>query len=114
MGTNLYVGNVSFNTMEDDLNKLFAECGNVVRCNLIADKYTGRSRGFAFVEMATDAEAQAAIEKLNGKELDGRALRINEARPREERPAGGGGGGRRSGGGYDDRRGGGGEGRREW
>lgn len=107
MGTNLYVGNVSFNTMENDLNELFAQCGTVARCNLIADKYTGRSRGFAFVEMSSDAEAQAAIDKLNGHELDGRALRINEARPREDRPP------RRDDqrGGYDDRRGGGG---RDW
>ncbi len=111
MGTNLYVGNISFNTMENDLNELFAQCGTVARCNLIADKYTGRSRGFAFVEMSTEEEAQAAIEKLNGKELDGRALRINEARPREDRPPAG----RRPprGGGYDDRRGGGGGGR-DW
>ncbi len=109
MGTNLYVGNVSFNTMENDIQELFSQCGTVTRCNLIADKYTGRSRGFAFVEMSTDAEAQAAIEQLNGKELDGRALRINEARPREERPP------RRDDrrGGYDDRRGGGGGGR-DW
>ena len=86
MATNLYVGNISFNTMESDLQELFSQAGNVVRCNLITDRYTGRSRGFAFVEMSTEEEAQAAIQKFNGHELDGRALKVNEARPRGDRP----------------------------
>jgi len=98
MGTRLYVGNLSFNTMEDDLNRLFATCGTVTSCNLITDKFTGKSRGFGFVEMASQAEATKAIAELNGKDCDGRALTVNEARPREERSGGGGyggGGGRR-------------------
>jgi len=84
--------------MEGDIMELFKTVGNVVSCNLITDKFTSKSRGFAFVEMGSDAEAQKAITELNGKELDGRALTVNEARPREER-SGGGGGGRGFGGG---------------
>lgn len=101
----LYVGNLSFNTQDDQLASLFAEFGEVVSCRVVTDRETGRSRGFAFVEMADAAAGQAAIDGLNDKELDGRMLRINEARPREERPArsgggyGGGGGGYRGGGG---------------
>jgi cold-inducible RNA-binding protein len=100
MGTKLYVGNLSFDTSENDLQSLFAPCGTVVSCNLITDKFTSKSRGFAFVEMGSQAEANKAIAELNGKDCDGRALTVNEARPREERSGGGGyggggGGGRR-------------------
>jgi len=117
MGNKLYVGNLSFNTTEIAIQDMFSQCGSVSEVMLMQDKFTGRSRGFAFVTMASDAEAQAAVESLHGKDLDGRALTVNEARPREDRPAGGGGGG---GGGRfdgprrdsrDDRRGGGGGGR---
>ena len=99
MGTKLYVGNLSFEATEGDVLDLFSKAGNVVSCNLIVDKFTNKSRGFAFVEMGTQEEANAAIAQFNGKELDGRALTVNEARPREERPrgdfgGGGGGGGR--------------------
>jgi len=79
--------------MEGDIMELFKSAGNVVSCNLITDKFTSKSRGFAFVEMGSEAEAQKAITELNGKELDGRALTVNEARPREERSGGGGRGG---------------------
>jgi RNA recognition motif-containing protein len=112
MATKLYVGNLSFDTMEGDIMELFKSAGNVVSCNLITDKFTNKSRGFAFVEMGSDAEAQKAITELNGKELDGRALTVNEARPREERPrrdfggGGGGGGGPRGGGDRGGKRGG--------
>jgi len=85
MGTNLYVGNVSYNTPEAEVHELFSQVGNVVRCNLITDKYTGRSRGFAFVEMASQEDAEKAINELNGRDLDGRPLVVNEARPREDR-----------------------------
>jgi len=93
MATKLYVGNLSFNTSEDDLRRTFEPFGSVVSCSLIMDKMTGRSRGFGFVEMASAAEATKAIGELNGKEVDGRALTVNEARPREDRPSGGFGGG---------------------
>ena len=96
MGTKLFVGNLSFNTTEVDLQDLFAGAGNVKEAILMQDKFTGKSRGFAFVTMETDAEAEAATEKFNGYSLDGRALTVNEARPRTE---GGGGGGRNFGGG---------------
>jgi len=86
MGTRLYVGNLSFNTMEADVRAMFAKCGTVANCDLITDKFTGKSRGFAFVEMATQAEADKAVSEVNGKELDGRVLTVNEARPREDRP----------------------------
>jgi hypothetical protein len=86
MGTKLYVGNLSFSTMESDLQTLFRQAGNVVSCSLITDKFTGKSRGFAFVEMGSEAEAQKAIAELNGKDVDGRPLTVNEAKPREERP----------------------------
>lgn len=86
MGTRLYVGNLSFNTMEDDVRALFAKCGTVANCDLIADKFTGKSRGFAFVEMGAQEEADKAVAELNGKEFDGRVLTVNEAKPREERP----------------------------
>ena len=93
MATKLFVGNLSFNTTEGDILDLFKQAGNVTSCELIMDKFTGKSRGFAFVQMGTQEEATKAIADLNGKELDGRALTVNEAKPREDRPRGGGGGG---------------------
>src|SRR5437879_3824513 len=93
MGTKLYVGNLSFNTTETDLQDLFAQAGAVQDVMLMQDKFTGKSRGFAFVTMATEQEAQNAITQFNGKTVEGRALTVNEARPREARPPGGGGGG---------------------
>jgi RNA recognition motif-containing protein len=93
MSAKLFVGNLSFNITENDLQDAFAAHGTVVEANLMMDRATGRPRGFAFVTMSTPEEAQKAIEALNGKELAGRALTVNIARPREERPAGGGGGG---------------------
>src|SRR5690349_15074753 len=95
MSNKLFVGNLSFNTTENDLQDAFAAHGNVVETNLMMDKMSGRPRGFAFVTMSTAEEAQKAISALNGAELDGRALTVNVARPREERPGGGGGGGGR-------------------
>jgi len=93
MATKLFVGNLSFNTTEGDILDLFKQAGNVSSCELIMDKFTGKSRGFAFVQMGTQEEATKAIAELNGKEIDGRALTVNEARPREERPRGDFGGG---------------------
>lgn len=108
MNNKLFVGNLSFNTTENDLQDAFAAHGSVVEVNLMMDRVSGRPRGFGFVTMSTPDEAQKAIDALHGKQLDGRALTVNIARPREERaPGGGGGGGRR------DFRGGGGGGRRE-
>jgi len=111
MNTKLYVGNLSFDTTENDLQDLFSQHGPVSEVNLITDRMSGRSRGFAFVTMGTPEAAQAAITALSGKDIQGRALTVNEARPREEHGGGGGGGGggRRSGGG-----GGGGGGRRQF
>ena len=106
MSTKLYVGNLSFETTENDLADLFAQAGSVTSTDIIQDKFTGKSRGFAFVEMSSSDEANKAIELFNGKELGGRALTVNIARPREDRPrggGGGGGGGRREGGGRRDR-----------
>jgi cold-inducible RNA-binding protein len=97
MSTKLFVGNLSFDTTENDLQDAFAAHGTVVEANLMMDRSTGRPRGFGFVTMSTPEEAQKAIEALNGKQLGGRALTVNVARPREERPGGGGGGGRRGG-----------------
>jgi len=91
MSNKLFVGNLSFNTTENDLNDAFAPHGTVTETNLMMDRTTGRSRGFAFVTMSTPEEAQKAIEALNGKSIDGRALTVNVAKPREERPGGGGG-----------------------
>ena len=85
MATNLYVGNVSFDATEGDILGLFEKCGTVVKCNLILDKFTNRPRGFAFVEMSTQEEANKAIEELNDKEFLGRSLKVNEAKPREDR-----------------------------
>jgi len=92
----LFVGNLSFNTTENDLQDAFAAHGTVLEANLMTDRMSGRPRGFGFVTMSTPEEAQAAIDALNGKEIDGRALTVNVAKPREERSGGGfGGGGRR-------------------
>ncbi|MBU4198294.1 MAG: RNA-binding protein [Verrucomicrobia bacterium] len=91
MGNKLYVGNLSFETTEGDVKELFAPCGSVMSCNLIMDKFTNKSRGFAFVEMSSQDEANKAIAELNGKDCNGRALTVNEAKPREERSGGGGG-----------------------
>lgn len=107
MGKRLYVGNISYSTTEADLRDLFGQSGNVVEVKVVMDRETGRPRGFAFVEMSSDAEAQEAIAQLNGRDLDGRTLRINEA---QERSGGGGGGG----GGYRGGGGGGGGGRGRW
>jgi len=110
MATKLYVGNLPFNTTENELQELFSQAGAVQEVMLMQDKFTGKSRGFAFVTMSSDADAQKAIAEINGKTVDGRALTVNEARPREPRPPGGGGGGyggdrRRDGGGGGQRRG---------
>ena len=86
MATKLYVGNLSPNTTEAQIPDLFKQSGNVVSCVLIKDKVTGNSKGFAFVEMGSEAEAAKAAADRNGKELDGRPLKVNEAKPREERP----------------------------
>ena len=94
---NLFVGNMNFQTTEGDLRALFEPFGEIVRIQVMTDRDTGRSRGFGFVEMADDEAAAQAIAALNGKEMDGRALNVNEARPKPERSSGGGGG--RSGGG---------------
>ena len=92
MAAKLYVGNLSFNTTEQDLEDMCGEFGTVQSVKVIEDRETGRSRGFAFVEMSSNEEAQSAIAGLNGKEIDGRALTVNEAKPQEERGGGGGGG----------------------
>lgn len=93
---NLFVGNMSFQTTEGDLRALFEAFGEVTRVHVVTDRDTGRARGFAFVEMTNDEQAASAIAALNGKEVDGRALNVNEARPKPERGAGGGGRGRGS------------------
>ena len=95
MSNKLFVGNLSFNVTENDLQDAFAAHGTVVETNLMMDRTTGRPRGFGFVTMSTPEEAQKAIDGLNGKALDGRNLTVNVARPREERSGGGGGGGGR-------------------
>jgi len=97
MGSKLYVGNLSYNTTSSDLEQLCSANGTVQSAEIIEDRETGRSKGFGFVQMGSDEEAQAVIAALNGKELDGRALTVNEAKPREERRGGGGGGGGRGG-----------------
>jgi RNA recognition motif-containing protein len=109
MGTKLYVGNLSFRTTAEELRDAFASVGSVESASVIEDRDTGRSRGFAFVEMATPEEAAAAIEQFNGKDFGGRNLTVNEAKPREDRGGRGGGGGRGGyggGGGRDRDRGG--------
>src|SRR5262245_14422557 len=90
MSNKLFVGNLSFNTTENDLQDAFAAHGTVLEANLMVDRMTGRARGFGFVTMSTPEEAQKAIEAMNGKDVDGRALTVNIARPREERSGGGG------------------------
>ena len=97
MNNKLYVGNLSFNTTENDLQDAFSAHGTVTETNLMVDRMTNRPRGFGFVTMSSESEAQAAIEAMHGRELDGRALTVNIAKPREERSGGGGGGGRRFG-----------------
>ena len=92
MNAKLFVGNLSFNTTENDLQDAFSAHGLVTETNLMMDRATGRPRGFAFITMGTADEAQKAIDALNGSQLDGRSLTVNEARPREARPSGGGGG----------------------
>ena len=103
--TNIYVGNLSFRATEDDVRNAFAAHGDVSSVNIIMDRETGRSRGFAFVEMANADEASSAIDAINGQEIAGRGVTVNEARPRTDRPRGGGGGGG-GGGRYGDDRGG--------
>lgn len=103
MSVKLYVGNLPFGTTDQDLESLFSESGPVASTNIITDRDTGRSRGFAFVEMESREAAEAAIQRLNGYELEGRALVVNEARPREDRGGGGGGRGGFGGGGGRDR-----------
>lgn len=110
MGKKLYVGNLGYGVSSSDLEQLFAAFGAVRSAQVIADRDSGRSKGFGFVEMSSDEEAQAAIQGLNGKEHDGRPLTVNEAKPREERSGGGGGRGGR--GGYGGGGGGGGRGGR--
>jgi cold-inducible RNA-binding protein len=88
---NIFVGNLSFGTTEDTLRSMFDSYGAVQRVNIVTDRDTGQARGFAFVEMSVDAEGNAAINGLNGRDLDGRALNVNEARPKPERSSGGGG-----------------------
>ena len=102
MGKKLYVGNLSYSVTNETLNQLFAEFGTVESAEVITDKYSGRSKGFGFVEMSSDEEASKAIEAVNGKDVDGRNLTVNEARPKTRREGGGGGGG------YGGNRGGGG------
>jgi len=108
MGRKLYVGNLPYSSDQQSLEATFSECGTVDSVNVITDRDTGQSKGFAFVEMSSDSEAQKAIQELNGKSLDGREIKVNEAKPRENR-GGGGGGGR---GGYGG--GGGGGGGNRW
>ncbi len=110
--TNIFVGNLSYQTTQDELHAAFAQYGNVERVNIVTDRDTGQPRGFAFVEMSDSGAAQNAISQLNGAEMNGRALNVNEARPK---PAGGGGGGygNRGGGGGGNRSGGGGR-RQRW
>ena len=110
MAKKLYVGNLAFQTTSQDLQELFAQAGTVESASIIEDRDTGRSKGFAFVEMSTEAEAASAIDQFNGKEVAGRMLKVNEAKPRENRS--GGGGGRNFGGGNRGGFGGGSHGRR--
>src|SRR5580704_3252669 len=113
MSAKLFVGNLTFTATENDLQDYFAQAGVVVSVNIMQDRMTGRSRGFAFIEMSTKEDAEKAIQMFHSKDFQGRPLTVNEARPREERPPGGGGGGGYrggGGGGGGDRRGGGGGG----
>jgi RNA recognition motif-containing protein len=109
VGNKLYVGNLAYSVRDDSLHQAFSQFGHVASAKVMMDRETGRSKGFGFVEMGSDAEAQAAINGMNGQPLEGRAIVVNEARPREDRPGGfGGGGGRSGGGGYGGGGGGGG------
>jgi RNA recognition motif-containing protein len=110
MTMKLYVGNLAFSTSSQDLQELFGQAGTVESASVVEDRDTGRSRGFGFVEMSSKEEGEAAISQFNGKEVNGRALNVNEAKPRENRGGGGRGGfgGNRGGGGYGGNRGGGG------
>jgi RNA recognition motif-containing protein len=108
MPAKLFVGNLTFTATENDLQDHFAQAGVVVSVNIMQDRMTGRSRGFAFIEMGSKEDAEKAIQMFHAKDFQGRPLTVNEARPREDRPPGGGGGGYRGGGG-GDRRGGGGD-----
>ena len=92
MATKLFVGNLPFNTTPEELENVFGQSGSVTSVNIITDKFTGRSRGFGFVEMGTEEEAQAAVESLHGHEMQGRPLTVNEAKPQQPRSGGGGGG----------------------
>jgi RNA recognition motif-containing protein len=112
MGKKLYVGNLSYEVDSSALEQMFTPHGTVTSAQIITDRETGRSKGFGFVEMGSDQEAQAASNALNGKDNGGRALTVNEAKPRENRPSSGGGGGYGGGGGGGNRSGGGGGGRR--
>jgi RNA recognition motif-containing protein len=109
MATRLFVGNLTYNSTENDLQDYFSQAGTVVSVDIMQDRATGRSRGFAFVEMSSQAEADKAVQMFHQKDFQGRTLTVNEARPREERAGGGGGGGREArggggGGGYRGRR----------
>ena len=108
MATKLFVGNLAYSSTENDLQDHFSQAGTVISVNIMQDRATGRSRGFAFIEMGSQAEADKAVEMFHQKDFQGRALTVNEARPREDRPPGGGGGGGYGGG--RERRGGGGGG----
>lgn len=110
MAKRIYVGGLPYSTNEGELENLFAAFGTVNETSIISDRYTGQPKGFGFVEMENDGEAESAINSLNGSQLGGRTLTVNEAKPREARPAGGGGGGFRSGGGGGGGRSGGGYG----
>lgn len=111
MATKLFVGNLSFDTTENELLEMFKQAGQVVSCEIVMDRFSGRSRGFGFVQMASQEDANKAVAEYNGRDMGGRALTVNEARPREERPRGGFGGGG-GGGGFGG--GGGGGGRRDF
>jgi cold-inducible RNA-binding protein len=110
--TNIFVGNLSYQTTESELEAAFAAYGTVERVSLVRDRDSGQPRGFAFVEMTNANEAASAINEMNGREMNGRALNVNQARPREERSGGGGGG--RGAGGFSRNRGGGGGGGQRW
>jgi RNA recognition motif-containing protein len=114
MGSKIYVGGLPYSATDQQLHELFAPHGTVQSARVITDKYTGQSRGFGFVEMSSGEEAQKAIAALNGTQLDGRTLTVNEARPQESRPGGGGGGGGFGGGGGRGGGGGGGGKRSRW
>ncbi len=111
MNNKLYVGNLPYSTTDASLSEMFAQCGTVTSASIITDMMSGRSKGFGFVEMSTPEEAQAAIEMFHDKDLDGRKMTVNEARPKEDRPRTGNGGGGYNRGGGNDRNGG---GNRSW